>query len=194
MHDDRLVLRIPWKKTPPMKRRREIIVPVSASLHMTVDPFAPETRATLVASIARGRRWLDDDCCSGTRHRYRANRCAGEMQHSTSQYDDLARFPRAQSRACRRRRTIAAGDWRRASARCSGGVVPPVCDVRSANLMHTSRSADRHSGAPDRHRFSEDIRSRTAGSRKSVAVYRTRVSVPRNGILSGRDRRPETAP
>ena len=29
---DRLVLRIPWKKTP-MKRRREVIVPVSVSPH-----------------------------------------------------------------------------------------------------------------------------------------------------------------
>ena len=61
--DDRLVLRIPWKKTP-MKRRREIIIPASASAH-ELRPIRAETRATLVASIARGRRWLDE-IVSGT--------------------------------------------------------------------------------------------------------------------------------
>jgi DNA invertase Pin-like site-specific DNA recombinase len=56
--NDRLVLRIPWKKTP-LKRRREIIVPVSVSPQDS-RPIRAETRATLVASIARGRRWLDE--------------------------------------------------------------------------------------------------------------------------------------
>jgi len=58
LDNDRLVLRIPWKKTP-MKRRRGVIVPVSASPH-DVRPIRAETRATLVAAIARGRRWLDE--------------------------------------------------------------------------------------------------------------------------------------
>jgi hypothetical protein len=56
--NDRHVLRIPWKKTP-MKRRREIIVPASMSLEDR-RPIRAETRATLVAAIARGRRWLDE--------------------------------------------------------------------------------------------------------------------------------------
>ena len=56
--NDRLVLRVPWKKTP-MKRRREIIVPASES-PQDRRPIRAETRATLVASIARGRRWLDE--------------------------------------------------------------------------------------------------------------------------------------
>ena len=56
--NDRLVLRVPWKKTP-MKRRREIIVPASVS-PQDRRPIRAETRATLVASIARGRRWLDE--------------------------------------------------------------------------------------------------------------------------------------
>jgi site-specific DNA recombinase len=55
---DRLVLRVPWKKTP-IKRRRDIIVPASVSPHDR-RPIRAETRATLVASIARGRRWLDE--------------------------------------------------------------------------------------------------------------------------------------
>jgi site-specific DNA recombinase len=54
--NDRFVLRVPWKKTP-MKRRRDIIVPASVSPHDR-RPIRAETRATLVASIARGRRWL----------------------------------------------------------------------------------------------------------------------------------------
>jgi site-specific DNA recombinase len=54
--NERPVVRIPWKKTP-MKRRREIIVPASASPHDR-RPIRAETRATLVAAIARGRRWL----------------------------------------------------------------------------------------------------------------------------------------
>jgi site-specific DNA recombinase len=56
--NERPVVRIPWKKTP-MKRRREIIVPASASPHGR-RPIRAETRATLVAAIARGRRWLDE--------------------------------------------------------------------------------------------------------------------------------------
>jgi len=56
--NDRLFVRIPWKKTP-MVRRREIIVPASPSAH-ELRPIRAETRATLVASIARGRRWLGE--------------------------------------------------------------------------------------------------------------------------------------
>jgi hypothetical protein len=58
MDHDRLVLRVPWKKTP-MKRRRDIIVPAFVSPHDR-RPIRAETRAILVASIARGRRWLDE--------------------------------------------------------------------------------------------------------------------------------------
>jgi len=51
-------LYIPWKK-PPSKRRREILLPGSMSAG-DVRPIRSETRATLVASIARGRRWLNE--------------------------------------------------------------------------------------------------------------------------------------
>ncbi len=56
--NDRLVLRVPWKKTP-MKRRREIMAPASVSVEDR-RPIRAETRATLIASIARGRRWLEE--------------------------------------------------------------------------------------------------------------------------------------
>ena len=55
---ERTVLRVPWRKTPS-KRRREIIVPKSTALQ-DARPIRAETRAKLVASIARGRRWLDE--------------------------------------------------------------------------------------------------------------------------------------
>jgi site-specific DNA recombinase len=54
----RTVLLVPWQK-PPSKRRREIILPKSAG-PQDARPIRAETRAKLVASIARGRRWLDE--------------------------------------------------------------------------------------------------------------------------------------
>ena len=50
------VLHVPWRKTPST-RRREILLPASSQL---TRPIRSETRATLVASIARGRRWLNE--------------------------------------------------------------------------------------------------------------------------------------
>jgi site-specific DNA recombinase len=55
---DSKALHIPWQKAPS-KRRREILVPEDIqSQH--ARPIRSENRATLVASIARGRRWLDE--------------------------------------------------------------------------------------------------------------------------------------
>ena len=51
-------LRISWKKVPPT-RRREILLPAGSETQHA-RPIRSETRATLVASIARGRRWLDE--------------------------------------------------------------------------------------------------------------------------------------
>jgi site-specific DNA recombinase len=55
---ERSVLRVAWRKTPS-KRRREIIPPQSTAPR-DVRPIRAETRAKLIASIARGRRWLDE--------------------------------------------------------------------------------------------------------------------------------------
>ena len=49
-------LRVPWRKTTST-RRREIVLP-EGTYH--ARPMRSETRATLVAAIARGRRWLDE--------------------------------------------------------------------------------------------------------------------------------------
>jgi hypothetical protein len=51
-------LQIPWQKTPS-KRRREILL-AAALQPQHARPIRSETRATLVASIARGRRWLNE--------------------------------------------------------------------------------------------------------------------------------------
>jgi hypothetical protein len=51
-------LRVPWHKTPS-KRRREILLPDTLD-PQHARPIRSETRATLVASIARGRRWLEE--------------------------------------------------------------------------------------------------------------------------------------
>ena len=52
------VLQVPWQKTTST-RRREILLP-QGTVPRQVRPIRSETRATLVASIARGRRWLDE--------------------------------------------------------------------------------------------------------------------------------------
>jgi site-specific DNA recombinase len=51
-------VRISWKKVAPT-RRREILLPAGGETERA-RPIRSETRATLVASIARGRRWLDE--------------------------------------------------------------------------------------------------------------------------------------
>ena len=57
-------LRIAWRKAPAT-RRREILLP-KGTLQQNARPIRSETRATLVASIARGRRWLDELATNGT--------------------------------------------------------------------------------------------------------------------------------
>jgi site-specific DNA recombinase len=54
----RNILKVPWHKTP-LKRRREILVPGSVTPH-DARAMRSETRALLIASIARGRRWLNE--------------------------------------------------------------------------------------------------------------------------------------
>jgi site-specific DNA recombinase len=56
-------LRIAWRKAP-MTRHREILLP-EGTLQQNARPIRSETRATLVASIARGRRWLNELATNG---------------------------------------------------------------------------------------------------------------------------------
>jgi hypothetical protein len=50
------LIEIPWRKTPST-RRREVLVPENGR-SQDVRPIRAENRALLIASIARGRRWL----------------------------------------------------------------------------------------------------------------------------------------
>jgi site-specific DNA recombinase len=52
------ILNVRWRKTAPT-RRREILLPAGMS-PQHARPIRSETRALLVTSIARGRRWLDE--------------------------------------------------------------------------------------------------------------------------------------
>jgi site-specific DNA recombinase len=54
----RNALKVPWHKMPS-RRRREILVPASVPPR-DVRPIRSESRALLIASIARGRRWLNE--------------------------------------------------------------------------------------------------------------------------------------
>jgi DNA invertase Pin-like site-specific DNA recombinase len=51
-------IEVPWRKTS-MSRRRDILVPETAAAQ-GLKPIRSENRTLLVASIARGRRWLDE--------------------------------------------------------------------------------------------------------------------------------------
>jgi DNA invertase Pin-like site-specific DNA recombinase len=55
---NRNVIAVPWRKTLST-RRREILVPESET-PQNIRPIRSENRALLVASIVRGRRWLDE--------------------------------------------------------------------------------------------------------------------------------------
>jgi site-specific DNA recombinase len=53
-------IHIPWRKAPSVKRR-EILLPEGEPLQTKgAKPIRSETRATLVAAIARGRKWLEE--------------------------------------------------------------------------------------------------------------------------------------
>ena len=54
----RNVLKVSWHKTP-LRRRREILVPASVPRHHA-RAIRSENRALLIASIARGHRWLNE--------------------------------------------------------------------------------------------------------------------------------------
>jgi hypothetical protein len=56
--DSKDVIRVPWRKQPA-KRRREVLLPASGA-NTDARPIRSETRATLIAAIARGRQWLNE--------------------------------------------------------------------------------------------------------------------------------------
>ncbi len=124
-------LQVPWHKTPAT-RRREMLLPASVTPQQ-VRPIRSETRATLIASIARGRRWLNELIDDATSQR-RKHRQAREVQRTPGQYDDIARLPCAHSCEGRDRRSTATRHRRHPIARCTCRVVSPTRDARSGWL------------------------------------------------------------
>jgi len=87
-----LTLHIPWHK-PPSKRRREILLP-DAVEPQNARPIRAETRATLVAAIARGRRWLKelvDDASITVESIAKREKCSD----APGQYDNILSLPGA---------------------------------------------------------------------------------------------------
>ena len=100
-------------------------------------PIRSENRALLVASIARGRRWLYELAADAEHHR-RGHRSTRGLQCAQSQHDDLACLPRARPRQGGDRRTSPAWDGRGADfANC-----PPNGRASTAFSVSTRRSRD----------------------------------------------------
>ena len=76
-------LRVPWHKTPS-KRRRGILLRRRPAPQ--ARPIRSETRATFVASIARGRRWLNelvDDAKASVESIAKRERCSVRQVNMT---------------------------------------------------------------------------------------------------------------
>jgi site-specific DNA recombinase len=103
-----LTLHIPWHK-PPSKRRREILIP-DAIEPQNARPIRSETRATLVAAIARGRRWLKelvDDTRVTVESIAKREKCSSRQVNMTISLAFLA--PNLGEGRCRR--PVVAGHW-----------------------------------------------------------------------------------
>jgi site-specific DNA recombinase len=77
-------LYVPWHKTPAT-RRREMLLPASVPPQQARS-IRSETRATLIASIARGRRWLNeliDDAKTNVESIARRERCSVRQVNMT---------------------------------------------------------------------------------------------------------------
>jgi DNA invertase Pin-like site-specific DNA recombinase len=78
-------IEVRWQK-PPATRRREILVPQAGTPNRIQRPIRSENRALLVASIARGRRWLNEltaDCDAATATIATRERCSERKVNMT---------------------------------------------------------------------------------------------------------------
>src|SRR5258708_2820365 len=96
-------------------------------------PIRAETRATLVASIARGRCWLDEivaGTVTSVEQIAARDKCSIRQVNMTI---SLAFLAPDLVEGCRRRTTASRGR-RRSPARCSRRVVPPIRDARFVDV------------------------------------------------------------
>jgi site-specific DNA recombinase len=80
----RSVIRVSWRKILPT-RRRELLLP-ECTQPENARPIRSENRALLVASIARGRRWLDEliaDPAATTESIAKRERCSARKVNMT---------------------------------------------------------------------------------------------------------------
>ena len=121
-------LHVPWHKTSSV-RRREILLPDNGS-SQTPDarPIRSETRATLVASIAHGRAWLDEMTADPKATTESIAKRA--MQPLQDQQDDLARVSGTRARQSGHRRHAPARHGRRPAVRSPRRMVTPAPSAR----------------------------------------------------------------
>ena len=129
---DRPLICVPWQRRPS-KRRREIIVPQFAAPCDT-RPIRAETRAKLVGSIARGRRWLDEilsGAVTGVEQIAAREKCSVRKIHMTI---SLA-FSRTRLGQGGHRRSPAARDWNCSSLRCPRRVAGSVPEAHASQSL-----------------------------------------------------------
>ena len=88
------ILNVRWRKTSST-RRREILLPAGLP-PQHARPIRSESRALLVASIARGRRWLDELLADANANAEASP--SATVQRPEGQHDDLACLPGTRSR------------------------------------------------------------------------------------------------
>ena len=174
------MLKVPWHKTP-LKRRREILVPASVP-PQHARAIRSENRALLIASIARGRRWLNELIANPTANAESiATRdgCSVRKVNMTISLAFLA--PDLVKAAIEGRLPHGMGvvPPRRPACR----MVPPAPDARASSAI-----------APHSNRVSADcgLRCRETGfrGRRKKRQYVTRTTDQRSQRPSGRTRTP----
>ena len=161
-------LHVPWHRTPST-RRREILLPEGMPPQHT-RPIRSETRATLVAAIARGRRWLDElttDPSVTTESIAKRER----LQHPQSKHDDLACLPRTRSRQSGHRWPTPARHGRRSPHRHATRMVP------AARIAPSSLALTQHSN---------QVSANTGLRRRETRFCRPETKTPKRPLKSNR--------
>ena len=138
-------LRVPWRKSA-LKRHREILVSGDSSAR-SARPIRSETRATLVASIARGRSWLTElmsDASATTQAIANREGCSARKVNIVH----LTRVSRAQPRESRHRGAAAAWNGSDPPYRPARRVVSPAPCARPARAVGLNRTEVSGRAAP----------------------------------------------
>jgi hypothetical protein len=170
------ILNVRWRKTPST-RRREILLPAGLPPQHT-RPIRSESRALLVASIARGRRWLDEllaDANANAESIAKRERCSIRKVNMT----DLACLPGARSRDSSHRGPAASWHGSGPPHRHARRVVSAPPDARTSfgvtGIRTESRPAIRDLGPAGR---GENKTGPSATSQPNSSRVPTRTATP----------------